>query len=161
MNLYFKSSYNNIVVTFSWNTWLSIPIHLHMCGASPLPSMLSQTDLGVGNHYYQHWGEAELKGVPTNATSIGCLIEVWLYDHSPVHIVPCPHISTRQTIIKWLPHMISTVQIPLHLKSVQVPSHFWHMIASRPLGSPLTPPELSWSWGSWTKWLASASRTPC
>ena len=25
------------------------------------PSMLSETDLGVGNHYHKHWGEAQLQ----------------------------------------------------------------------------------------------------
>ena len=27
--------------------------------------MLSQIDLGVGNHYYQHWGEAHYNNSPT------------------------------------------------------------------------------------------------
>ena len=30
---------------------------LYIVQGSPLPSMLSQTDLGIGNHRYQHWGE--------------------------------------------------------------------------------------------------------
>ena len=41
---------------------------LYIVQGSPLPSMLSQTDLGIGNHCYQHCGGGEetASSVPTN-----------------------------------------------------------------------------------------------
>lgn len=51
------------IVQASWNTWLLITVHIHICAGlfPPPPSMLSQTDCGIGNHYYQHRRQAQLQ----------------------------------------------------------------------------------------------------
>ena len=79
----------------------------------------------------------------------------------PIHILPSPQVSSSKSIIKRLSGRMPAIKVTLQLKSIQVPPHLRHVVASRPLGSPHAPPELSGPWGGRAEWLTSLRRVSC
>ena len=79
----------------------------------------------------------------------------------PIHILPSPQVSSSKSIIKRLSGRMPAIKVSLQLKSIQVPPHLRHVVASGPLGSPHAPPELSGPWGGRAEWLTSLRRVSC
>ena len=86
-------------------------------------------------------------------TDLWCII--------PIHILPSSQVSSSKSIIKRLSGRMPAIKVSLQLKSIQVPPHLRHVVASRPLGSPHAPPELSGPWWGWAEWLTSLRRVSC
>ena len=105
--------------------------------------------------YFLDWQGKPVKSLRAGNFTIDLL---WII---PIHILPSPQVSSSKSIIKRLSSRMPAIKVSLQLKSIQVPPHLGHVIASRPLGSPHASPKLSGPWGGRAEWLTSLRCVSC